>query len=82
MTKIDLENHFCTKAWIQALRDNPGYPRLENDGERLSPEVWSSMAKKKELLDLGQGRIEHMDASGIDVAYLSLTSPGVEAQQW
>ena len=79
MTRIDLENHFCTEAWIEALRRNPGYPRLENEGERLSPEVWSSMAKKKELLDLGEGRIEHMDAAGIDLAYLSLTSPGVEA---
>jgi len=37
--KIDLENHFCTEAWIQALRDNPGYPRLENEGRGLSPEV-------------------------------------------
>ncbi|WP_371432532.1 amidohydrolase family protein [Novosphingobium sp.] len=31
------------------------------------------------LLDLGAGRIADMDASGIDVAVLSLTSPGVQA---
>jgi predicted TIM-barrel fold metal-dependent hydrolase len=76
--KVDLESHFATEAWIEALRDNTGYPRLENGGERLSPEVWSSMAKKAELLDLGKGRIGYMDAAGIDRAYLSLTSPGVE----
>ena len=79
MKKIDLENHFMTEAWIEALRTNEGYPRLENGGERLSPEVWSAMGKKAQMLDLGDGRIEYMDAAGIDVAYLSLTSPGVEA---
>jgi uncharacterized protein len=75
---IDLESHFATEAWIEALRTNKGYPRLEDGGERLSPEVWSSMARKAELLDLGAGRIAAMDAAGIDLAYLSLTSPNVE----
>lgn len=79
MLKIDLENHFTTQAWIEALAANPGYPRLEEGGERLWPEVWSSMARKSELLDLGEGRLEAMDRAGIDFAYLSQTSPGVEA---
>ena len=39
MTKIDLESHFATEAWVEALAANPGYPRLEDGGERLSPEV-------------------------------------------
>jgi predicted TIM-barrel fold metal-dependent hydrolase len=30
------------------------------------------------LCDLGEGRIAAMDAAGIDVQVLSLTSPGVE----
>jgi predicted TIM-barrel fold metal-dependent hydrolase len=76
--KIDLENHFATEAWLGALRTNEGYPRLEDGGERLSPEVWNALGKKSQLLDLGEGRIEYMDSAGIDVAYLSLTSPGVE----
>ncbi len=76
---IDLENHFITPAWLEALEKNEGYPRLENGGERLSSEVWSSIAKKKEIMDLGEGRIAAMDEAHIDFAYLSLTSPGVEA---
>jgi predicted TIM-barrel fold metal-dependent hydrolase len=76
--KIDLESHFATEAWIEALRHNKGYPRLENGGERLSPEVWNSLAKKAQLLDMSEGRIAYMDAARIDRAYLSLTSPGVE----
>lgn len=79
MMRVDLENHFITEAWLEALANNPGYPRLENGGERLSPEVWSSIAKKKEIMDMGAGRIAAMDAAGIDFAYLSHTSPGVEA---
>ena len=78
MKRIDLENHFATEAWVEALRTNEGYPRLEDGGERLAPEVWSAMGKRSELLDLGDGRLDQMDAAGIDLAYLSLTSPGVE----
>ncbi|MPT47556.1 MAG: amidohydrolase [Sphingobium sp.] len=33
----------------------------------------------KRLLDLGETRIADMDATGIDIAVLSLTSPGVQA---
>jgi len=77
--RIDLENHFATEAWVEALANNKGYPRLENGGERLSPEVWSSMARKTELMDMGEGRIEAMNEARIDFAYLSQTSPGVEA---
>ena len=79
MTRVDLENHFITEAWLEALAKNKGYPRLENGGERLSPEVWSSISKKKEIMDMGEGRIAAMDEAKIDFAYLSHTSPGVEA---
>ena len=75
---IDLENHFITPAWLEALSRTTRLSRLENGGERLSPEVWSSIAKKKEIMDLGEGRIAAMDEAHIDFAYLSLTSPGVE----
>ncbi|MFH0915243.1 MAG: amidohydrolase family protein [bacterium] len=79
MIRIDLESHFATQAWLDALSANKGYPRLEDGGERLSPEVWNSLARKAELMDLGEGRIAAMDEAGIDFAYLSHTSPGVEA---
>jgi predicted TIM-barrel fold metal-dependent hydrolase len=79
MKRVDLENHFISEMWLEALANNKGYPRLENGGERLSPEVWSSIAKKKEIMDLGEGRIAAMDEAQIDFAYISHTSPGVEA---
>ena len=41
--------------------------------------MWSSIAKKKEIMDMGEGRVAAMDEAKIDFAYLSLTSPGVEA---
>ena len=28
---VDLENHFVTEAWVSALADNQGFPRLEPD---------------------------------------------------
>jgi 5-carboxyvanillate decarboxylase len=33
---------------------------------------------RNQLVDLGEGRIAHMDAAGIDMAVLALTSPGVQ----
>ena len=34
---------------------------------------------RAELSDIGEGRIKHMDAAGIDVQVLSLTMPGIQA---
>jgi len=85
VTRVDLENHFATEAWIDALRRNPGYPRLEPDpetgGERLYffPDAFMPFGVSTKLLDLDAGRIAALDAAGVDIAVLSLAAPGVEA---
>jgi predicted TIM-barrel fold metal-dependent hydrolase len=76
MRTIALEEHYATPAFIEgpgrdlkasaeAARD---HPRVAAGYERLI----------RRLCDLGEGRISEMEAAGVDVQVLSLTSPGVE----
>ncbi len=67
MRTITLEEHFATPAFLEG----PG-KRLKN----LSLAGNDRIAEQ--LLDLGERRIREMDAAGIDVQVLSLTSPGTE----
>jgi predicted TIM-barrel fold metal-dependent hydrolase len=61
---IGMEEHFAT----QALFDGPGRS-VANSG---------FTGPLGELLDIGKNRIAAMDAAGVDVQVLSLSSPGVE----
>ncbi len=83
---IDFETHFATQGWVDALYANPGYPRFAHDertgNRRLfyfpdAGEPYGDVIIDK-LLDLGPGRLAAMDEAGIDVAVISLTSPGIE----
>jgi uncharacterized protein len=67
---ITLEEHFASPAFL----DGPGL-QLKEQAAKLG-----SAATKlfEQLYDLGDARIAEMDAAGIDVQVLSLTSPGVE----
>ena len=82
---IDLENHFAIDAWVSALRNNRGFPRLEEDRQTgmLSLHFFARTSMPlgliDRLLDLGPGRISALDAAGIDVAVLSQAMVGVEA---
>ncbi len=84
MTKrIDIENHFASEVWADALRKNAGYPRLTDDPQftyRMEPVPGSWLPYKllDRLLDLDEGRIALLDDAGIDVAVLSLAAPGTE----
>ena len=87
MKRIDFEAHFMTQAFVEALFDNKGYPRLVEDkaaGTRRmyftadAAEPFSDVLLGN-LLDVGEGRIKNMDASKVDVQVLTLTAPGVES---
>ena len=72
MKIVALEEHFATTEVTQGWKS-------------VDPQ-WSDMALKsstegesaRRLLDLGTERLNAMDEAGIDVAVLSLTTPGVQ----
>jgi predicted TIM-barrel fold metal-dependent hydrolase len=70
MRTITLEEHFATPGFL----DGPG-----RDLREQARQVGSRAERlMRDLCDIGEGRIAQMDAAGIDVQVLSLTSPGVE----
>jgi 2,3-dihydroxybenzoate decarboxylase len=82
--RIATEEAFATREQID------GYLRLVREGkaDRGVTSLWGFYATSpseratliiERLLDLGERRIADMDATGIDVAILSLTAPGVQA---
>jgi uncharacterized protein len=78
--KIDLESHFTTPLFQEALRNNPGYPRVDPArGLGFAADAWLPLTRTGQYLaDLGEGRLKLMDAAGVDYAVLSLTSPAAE----
>jgi predicted TIM-barrel fold metal-dependent hydrolase len=76
MRTITLEEHYATPAFMEG----PGRDlKAQAEAARDHPQVAAGYAKLIEVLcDLDDGRIAAMDAAGIDVQVLSLTSPGVE----
>jgi 2,3-dihydroxybenzoate decarboxylase len=81
--RIATEEAFATHEQIDA------YLRMVGDGtaDKGMTSLWGFYARSpseramliiERLLDLGERRIADMDATGIDVAILSLTSPGVQ----
>lgn len=83
---IDFETHFATQEWVDAMYANNGYPRFADDsarGERRLwywPETFEPYGDRllDRLLDVGEGRVREMDAGRVDLAVVSLTSPGAE----
>jgi uncharacterized protein len=86
MKTIDFETHFATQSWVDALYANEGYPQFRHDpvskNRRLfyfpgAGEPYGDVIIDK-LLELGTPRLRLMDEAGIDIAVISLTSPGIE----
>ena len=70
MRTITLEEHYATPGFL----DGPGRDlkeRAAKFGDRAAKLI-------EQLCDLGEKRIAEMDAAGIDMQVLSLTSPGTE----
>jgi uncharacterized protein len=86
MTTIDFETHFATQGWVDALNENKGYPRFERDPETRGLRlVYHPAAREpygdpliEKLLDMDEARLRKMDEAGVNVAVVSLTTPGVE----
>jgi predicted TIM-barrel fold metal-dependent hydrolase len=76
MRTIALEEHFVTPAFMEG----PGRQlKAQAQAAKDHPEVAGAFARLvDQLSDLGDRRIAEMDAAGIDVQVLSLTSPGVD----
>lgn len=69
MRKIALEEHFVTEALA-------GYGAAT--ATVAQPDVWREASRR--LLDLTGERLAEMDRAGVDVAVLSLNSPGIQAE--
>jgi predicted TIM-barrel fold metal-dependent hydrolase len=69
---IALEEHYATPAFLDAARQDLREPvKLRGPGPTLLDR----------LCDLGDLRTQEMDAAGIDLQVLSLTSPGVQQME-
>jgi predicted TIM-barrel fold metal-dependent hydrolase len=73
MRIIALEEHIATPAYRDKLGPRPRTPSMMKRQEEHGHDVIT------ELMDIGESRIRHMDATGISVQVLSLTMPGVQA---
>jgi len=72
MRKIALEEHFLPP-------DLASYGRASHlAADRLDPHVYRRFEER--LSDFGAMRLAAMDDAGIDVAVLSVTTPGVQAE--
>lgn len=84
MKKIDLENHFFTKDYINYLRSRKEPPREVVDKDNLVLWYTNDLASPRpyeiddKMLDLGEDRIREMDRDGIDMAVLSMSPPNVQ----
>ena len=84
MKKITLEEHFLSPAYAQHARDLQSQSTASAGGSGLPPEFAAMLADpliqrgiaavEAKLLDVGEGRLAAMDASGIDMQVLSLSA--------
>src|SRR6266700_2730986 len=80
--RIAIEEAFVTAEiaaeWKKVLARDDVEPGFAKMGESILAQTPGNALLHSRLLDIGKGRIAHMDEVGIDVQVLSLTSPGVQ----
>ena len=83
MKRIATEEAFVTQEiadeWAKLLaKGAPGEPGFRKMGETILADSPGTRLVHQRLLDLGEGRLAHMDETGIDMQVISITSPGVQ----
>lgn len=82
MRLVAIEEAFVTediaREWQTVLASPECEPGFRKMGESILAPTPGNATLHRRLLDIGRGRIEHMDSIGIDVQVVSLTSPGVQ----
>lgn len=82
MKCIAVEEAFVTAEiaaeWKKVLAGPDVEPGFAKMGESILAETPGNMLLRSRLLDIGKGRIAHLDEVGIDMQVVSLTSPGVQ----
>ncbi|WP_316164919.1 MULTISPECIES: amidohydrolase family protein [unclassified Bradyrhizobium] len=82
MKKIAVEEAFVTAEiaaeWKKVLARADVEPGFAKMGESILADTPGNALLHGRLIDIGKGRIAHMDKVGIDMQVLSLTSPGVQ----
>ncbi len=80
--RIAVEEAFVTpeimKEWHVVLKGRDVEPGFAKMGETILAQTPGNKVLDDRLLDIGAGRLAHMDAIGVDMQVLSLTSPGVQ----
>jgi 2,3-dihydroxybenzoate decarboxylase len=85
MKKIAIEEHFVTESFINYLHSRKKYPRrdfIEKGGKKLVRDWWSlkdymmmDPDVPDKALDVGEGRLQDMNAASIDMQVLSFVHP-------
>lgn len=80
--RIAVEEAFVTEAiakeWRKVLGGTNVEPGFRMLGQTILGDSPGARVIESQLADIGAGRIAQMDATGIDMAILSITSPGVQ----
>jgi 5-carboxyvanillate decarboxylase len=83
MKRIAVEEAFVTEEiaqeWKKVLASKFVEPGFRMMGQTILGDDPGARLVHSRLVDIGAGRIAQMDADGIDMAVLSITSPGVQA---
>lgn len=82
LKRIAVEEAFVTediaKEWKKVLASKFVEPGFRMMGQTILGDDPGAALVHSRLVDIGAGRLAQMDADGIDVAVLSITSPGVQ----